>query len=412
MSEMALSPRWDKPAVFAAVYAVVLLAVSWSIGWDRPCWADECHFLRVINDFASRGPAAVVDYDAGASPLVFLLYAGWGTVFGFDLGSLRCLSLLIALATGLVFHLLARTVLGSGRESFFLPFLLLLNPYGAGLSFFVYTDMTMILFLLLATWAAIRGKAVWLCCTSTGALLARQYAAFLVAAVFLFTLFRFVRTRDRRFLSLAIASAVSALPLAGLMAAWGGIAPPRALVPFDGTSPVAFHARNLTLYIALIPVFCFPVIVMRANVFRFGVRTHLFLVALSLIYFLAPIAPSEAALLYSRYETVGLFHRFLVSVLRENIAVHAVWFICFLAGLHVLLALGGSVARNVRGTVDAPDELLLDLAVFSFLVLMAWSYQTWEKYALPMVPLIGLRVLLFPYRSLSERRSGEEHVPF
>ncbi len=381
--------------LFTAAYAVALCGIAFAFGWQRPCWSDECHFLRVVADFAERGLPAIADYNAGTPPLFYLIYAAWGGIFGFEPVALRSLTMLFSLGAGIVLHVVSREVRLSRGASFFLPFILLANPYGAGLSFFVYTDMAMMLFLLLALWAALRDRAGVFCAASMSALLIRQYAAFLNLAYAAVSLLRRRNAAGRRFPAGAAASALAFVPLAALFVLWGGVAPPQALEPFGEQSPVSFNPSSLALYISIMPVFLFPALIFRLKSFLFGPTAHITILCLSFLYFIAPVTPSAVTLEFTRHETVGLFHRFLLAILPSGALVHLVWFLCFLAGLHILYAVGRSAIDALRGG-DTAAELLIDLSIISFFLIMPWSYQTWEKYAIPLIPFVGLRVLMFP----------------
>ena len=48
-------------------------------------------------------------------------------------------------------------------------------------------------------------------------------------------------------------------------------------------------------------------------------------------------------------------------------------------------------------------QLFLDLVVFAFLAVMPWSYLHWEKYLMPLIPVLVLRILLVPFREPATR---------
>jgi hypothetical protein len=91
-------------------------------------------------------------------------------------------------------------------------------------------------------------------------------------------------------------------------------------------------------------------------------------------------------------ETVGLFHRALADLGGGTVTNDLVFYLGWLGGLYLLAFLGRDTAHRIR-TRRIDLSLLLNLLVLSFLLVMPFSYQVWEKYFLPVVPILSLRLL-------------------
>lgn len=150
-----------------------------------------------------------------------------------------------------------------------------------------------------------------------------------------------------------------------------------------------------TLYVTLLFVFAFPLFIIRLQYFKYSLKTHGLLCIVSLIlYFIFPVQASDVTMLQNKMETVGLFHKAMVAVAPDPSVVHLVFFMSFLAGVHLVwylacYAISNILARRIEFSV------FLDVTIIMFLVIMPFSYQVWEKYFIPALPIIvALRLLL------------------
>jgi len=185
---------------------------------------------------------------------------------------------------------------------------------------------------------------------------------------------------------------IAFVPLMGLMILWKGPAPPSGISRWRTVKSALFHPAAITLYVGLLFAYIFPIVIWKWNRFVFSQRTHLIIVACSFLYFLFPVQSSEVSLEEGTV-TVGLFHRALVAVFSSHSIIHIVFYVCFLLGLHLLVGIGKESVLLIRQK-NAPFSLLLYLIVFAFFIVMPFSYQLWEKYILPLVPIVSLWLLL------------------
>jgi hypothetical protein len=372
--------------------ATYLAVVTLAFGLERPPWHDEAHFVGQIRDFGTNLTVhRLADYDEVAPPLVFVLYAIWGSLAGFTLPALRLFSLLIAAGT---FGLLAHTALRFLHHpvsALAVVMMVMINPYTAGLSLFVYTDMTMLLCVILFLAGAERTSPVLVGSAVALGLLTRQYFLFVPLAGGAYYLLQILFARNRTSVPTLAAIGAGAVPLALLVAVWRGPAPPSGMRIWI-TSSSGFHLSYLILYVGLCALFLLPVVVARRNLFRFSPRAHAMILSVSLLYAVAPVRASTESVAMAGRETVGLFHRVLASMGGGTSLSDAVFYLLWLGGLHVAAFLVRDTVKKIAESRIDP-MLLLNLAFVGFLVVMPFSYQVWEKYLLPLVPVLALRLI-------------------
>ncbi|MGA9116320.1 MAG: hypothetical protein WB626_06060 [Bacteroidota bacterium] len=389
--------------LLALCVGVYLSAAVLASGLDREPWGDEGHFLETVRAFGGAPSARILlDYPEVTPPLAFCAYALWGRVFGFETAVLRVFSLLVAAAALIAFGCLFLRVLRRPLSVVAAMGALLLNPYTMGLSLFVYTDMLMMLALAVLLLGAERMN-LWLLFTGAAAgLLTRQYFLFAVLGGAVSMLLRF-RAGEKRALPATVALVAGCLPLAALMALWGGVAPPSGMERWMPSAHSLCQPGAWSLYAGLAAVFGLPIVAAAWRRFVFRPGEHGGILLASFVYFLIPVRASPVTLEQTGRETVGLFHRALAAALPSGAAVEGVFYLCFLAGLHVLYRMGKDSALWVRGR-KASLSLLAGLMTGAFFLLMPFSYQVWEKYALPLVPLLALALCAEPAEG---KREGE-----
>lgn len=402
LSTGAISPRATLIfAVCAAGFLVCLAAVS---GLDRPTWGDEWHFVETVEQFgAELNLETLRTYDEMSTPLPFIIYAAWGNAFGFEIERLRVLSLLIAFATYLLLYLLLVRMLTSVRVVWLGTTFVLLHPYMIGFSIFVFTDMSAIMFMLAACLALVHRRPVWFGCMLAAALLCRQYLGFVFLASLLFFGHQWCMNRRDHSLSMLLATGLSMLPLLSLFYLWGGVHPDNVRQEFYTDEVLGFHASALVLYISLMSLYLLPVLLVCRRLVWRSKRIWLVSLVLSGAYYLYPITPSAAAT-EANLQTVGLLHRMLPAITESEWLPHALFYLGFLAGLPVLIFILSETCKRLKNK-DDNFVLFLDLCVLSFLLVMPFSYLTWEKYFMPVLPLLTVR-LLITYGAGAAREGG------
>lgn len=378
---------------FVIVFHLAVIMVGNMIRPDWGHWGDEWHFQNTIKRFGEDiSLYSLKHYEEMSTPLPFLAYALWGRMVGFELFDLRILSLITALITYLVFHRLLFVLIKDDRKVLWGAILLVVQPYMVGFSIFVYTDMIAILFLLLAVFGHVRRRPVILGLCLALAILSRQYMAFLAIAGAIYFLLEYFITKRRDSLAMLGAALLSTVPYLALAIWWGGLSPDSSLRQRYLDEGLFLHPEVVSLYVSLIVIYLFPLLIYYMRKFYCGLTVWVVALIGSAYYVIFPVGPSKPSLEVG-ITTVGLFHRLLRYLVGQGFWEHAVFYLGFVLAVPVIFSLGNDVIQRCRQHL-CDNKLFLDLAVISFLVVMPFSYLGWEKYFLPVVPLLILRILM------------------
>lgn len=379
-------------AVTIIMYACGIIAAHWLLDFYFMPVHDEVHFIKAVRVFGdSVSLKTLAQYNETSGPLPFMMYGLWGRIFGFGMPVMRALSLVLALLTLVCVHRLFWNFTNKAKITLFASLFVAANPYMLALSVLVYTDMAALLFLF-AGIIALESKKPWaysgaLAC----ALLCRQFFIFFPMAVFAAGILRFIATGKKQALAFALGSVISIIPLLALMFfVWGGICPQNATQTAWVQGMTGFHPGFIILYVALVFIYLFPFIIYKRQVLYTPWIVG-FSCALSALYFLFPAGPSTSGLRYGLVFT-GFFHRLVALILSASWFFHIIFFLSFLLGLPVILRVIKDMAVNARKR-NFGFAFTLDLSIILFFIIMPFSYLAWEKYLLPVLPLILARLL-------------------
>jgi len=361
---------------------------------NLPPHVDEWHYVDTIRHWGGDFRlSSLVDYDEVTGPLVFILYALWGKIVGFELNDLRLLSLLFSAgALFIIFHWY-KEFLPVKAAAMFALFLFLLNPYMWGLSFFVYTDIPTLFFLILLAWAVHHRQTILIFTASAAALLCRQYSVYLVIAAGLYQIVFLIKGNSKGWKNL-LALFFGGLPLIILMALWGGFAPPAGVKRWILPDRL-YHFDYITTYIASIAVYLSPIILwVKKRLFR-GKILWIGLVITGW-YVIFPIKPSLVTLAQTQLDTVGFAHRLIKMVTGDTIFEHIILGGFFYCGLITLAnVIFYDFKRLQKGVWDYAH--FLTLSVICFLLVMPFSFHVWEKYLVIVLPFILLRLIMIKH---------------
>jgi len=384
------------------VSLLVFQGIAFILCMNEPLWEDEAHFLDTIGQFdRDMSLSTLRHYNEMSSPLPFVLYCLWGRLFSFNIAVLRLFSVLIAFCTYILFYHLSLTVLKNMKVALLTTAFIALNPYMIGLGIFVYTDMLAILFVILSFIFLVRGKPLSLSVSLACGLLCRQYLVFLVLAALIFYSGMYRRSRGKqgegkKALAMLGACLASLVPLAALAALWAGLSPDNVLSRhLYAEETLRYHPSFLTLYVCQLFIYLLPIVILSWRRIYTGSKVLLFSLIASGYYFLFPVRPCTCAV-HAHVHYVGLFHRFLIIILGNHFMEDAVFYLAFLLSLPIIIAIVIDIVSRWRErTFDL--QLLLDLSIISFLLVMQFPHYCWEKYFLPLLPLAAIRVLMIKY---------------
>lgn len=371
----------------------LILTFAWLFVIQQSHWGDEIRFVNTIsyfgNDFHLQ---KLVHYNEMSAPLPFVLYAMWGKLVGFTLNDLRAFSLIIAVITYVSFFWFIFKIFNCQKLAFYSSMFLMLQPYMLGFSVFVFTDMLPILASILVFYAARFGKPLLMLLAGLIGLLSRQYFIFLLIA-FGFTFFiRILINKDRNDVYMAMAIFLSTLPLGVLAYFWQGLSPQTHLNSLYLDEAFRFHPEYLTLYIVQLSIYIFPYIILNVRKIYGNYLVWLIAIALSWLYFMFPIEPSPAAQEAS-FHTVGFLHR-IIRLMVGTPGEHAIFYVLFTIAIPIVMFIVRDTLLRIR--LKLYDLVFaMHLSVICFLIIIPCSYLLWEKYFMPLVPILSLSLLAF-----------------
>ncbi len=368
-------------AVYALVYCLVLICI---FGFDYKPWTDEEHFYFTILEFIKSPTLGTLKhYEEMSTPLPFIIYGIWGLIFNSDLATLRILSLLIAFTTILSAFYFFRKAGLSNIASICSILILTLNPYFTGVSFFVYTDMLCELFMIWSFIFLLQQNMLASCISLLLAILCRQYMLFFipVAALYVFS------QKDFKF-SYALIKRESFLliPVVGtglLFIFWGGASPDNKLKTLYMYQAFAFHSDAFTAYMAASIIYTFPLLLFAIKEIKKKYAITIFPIAV-VWYYLFPVQGSQVAMESMLHiDTIGLLHKVTHNL--PDSAEHFFWFALFGLSCIVYAVLIEKALKNYRSLY-----FFICSSWLFFLGTMCLSYLTWEKYLLPVLPVLLL----------------------
>jgi hypothetical protein len=382
------------PLIFLTFVSLCFVSMAVLIGFDADYWGDEEHFVQTIRHFGKQPNFATFsDYDQIAGPLVFAIYGLWGKLTSFDTASLRHLNVAISIITLMMIFRWYMDCLPKKSLALLACLVLLLNPYIWGLGFFVFTDMPTLFFVVVMAISVRWKRPLVLFIAGAAALLCRQYVAFLFLASGSFYLLNWYNSGRVQWRML-FALVIGCIPLFILVLIWKGIAPPSGMRRWVMDDGQLYHLGYLTTYVTFLAFYTLPLmLIMWRSLIQ---RASILIVTLPMSswYFLFPVRPSIATITQTEHDTVGLAHRLIKYLFHgSGLDVLVLWLL-FWCGLILLANLLVDDFKKVRvGVVNYSQ--FLSLTIVSFLLVMPFSFQLWEKYLVIILPFLVLRSMIY-----------------
>ena len=361
-------------------------------GLTHPLWGDEIHFVKTIKLFGSSPwPGIFKDYPEVTTPLVYVIYAAWGKIFGFDLNTLRTFSLIISFSFLCVLYLFVRENIRNEKLTLIICAVIIVNPYIWGLSVFVFTDMLTVLFILLALYIFIRGNTGPAFLFLGLSLLCRQYAIIFILAVWIFILLKYKSDNaENKILKYTLYSFISFLPFILLLILWKGLSPPSGINKFIPHNDFIWKPHALVSYITFSAIYISPLIIIFAKKIFLNRGFIFSALILGCIYFVFPVEVSEVTRVQNHLETVGLIHKFLINLFGGGVLTGIILYLFFSIGILLIMIIIKDDTIAIKSK-NYPHFLLYSLIFYIFLVVMPFSYQVWEKYLVLIIPVLALR---------------------
>jgi len=384
--------------VFLALFETALVVF---VCLKQPLYGDEPHFYQTIRYFGENlNLHTLKHYPEMITPLSFILYSLWGHLFGFEIHILRILSIILAVTTYLLFHRLLYLIFEDSKIAVLSSIFIILNPYMIGLNCFVYTDMLGILCIIATCLAVYRNNAAIFMISAAAAVLCRQYFIFLTAGAFVYYFITFLVHRRYQDLKMMLSGVVSLVPFLCLVVLWQGLAPDNEIRRINMSTGFNFHPSFLTLYTCQLFLYLLPVVLLCWKpLYKNGKALGVCLI-ISPIYWLFPVRPSKV-LTDGNIFTVGFFHRALRYVLNNTLFEDMAFYLLFYCGL-VIFYYFIRDSLNLLRKKNPNYILFLYLCIFMFFLVQPFSYVSWEKYFIPIIPLVSIPILRsrFPEKAL------------
>ena len=380
------------------IFSLLTLSISGILFIKLPFCGDERHIVETIKLFADNFTFNTVkDYPEVTPPFFYMFYALWAKIFSSTTESLRLLTLLISLITWQLIFFLIQLFVKKDSHAFLLSILIVINPYFFGISIFVYTDMFTIMLGLSSLISFIKNKVFLFFILSTLAILSRQYAVIIPAAVIVYSLLTYkndtITNRNN-----IIASLISFIPLIILFAIWKNISPASGIEKWIVPNLALYNFDYINTYITFAVIYILPLVFIYFMKIKINYLSLLIAFTVTILLSLFPIKPSLATLEFTDYKTVGIVHQVFAEFFGYgSLGLKIILWIFFFAGCYINIEIMKKFYLQVKSK-SYNKELILPLLWFLFLLIMPLSYQVWEKYLTMILPfyLLSIYLLIYP----------------
>lgn len=386
---------------FWFLFSILALVLTALYSLKMPLHGDERHIVETIKLFADNFSFTTIkDYPEVTPPFFYMFYALWAKIFSSSTESLRLLTLLISLITWQLIFFLIQLFVKKDSHAFLLSILLVINPYFFGISVFVFTDMFTIMLGLSSVISFIKNKFFLFFIFSTLAILSRQYAVIIPAAVTVYSLLTFkndtITNRNN-----IIASLISFIPLIILFAIWKNISPASGIEKWIVPNLSFYNLDYINTYITFSVIYIFPFALIFFSKIKLNYKRFFIAFSITILLAVFPVKPSLATLEFTDYKTVGIVHQVFAEFLGyESFGLKIVLWVFLFAGCYINIEIIKRYYLQIKSK-SYNTELILPLLWFLFLLIMPLSYQVWEKYLTMILPfyLLSIYLMLFPFRS-------------
>ena len=355
----------------------------------REAWGDEIRlYASVLNFSDGVSLELLTHYRQMSTPLPFILYAWWGNLFGLELFNFRILSIIIAICTYMLFHYILFEKVKNKKLAVYGILFFVIHPYMVGLSIFLFTDMSAILFLLVGYCSIEKKKYTIAIVAFALSILCRQYMLFILPAIFLYL----YSSKPNQLIKSALIAITPALPYFALIILWGGTSPDNEYRALYLSQPFAFHINVFFLYVSLLCTYLIPFYYFLGKTFYKNKHVLISSLLLSILYFFFPIDAAQ----YSKdigVFTVGLFHKAFKYIFHSDLIIQLIFYISIVFALPLLITfIKESYLAFINKKMD--EIIFLNVIIIFFFIVMPFSYLGWEKYFMPILPFVILRLLL------------------
>jgi hypothetical protein len=163
---------------------------------------------------------------------------------------------------------------------------------------------------------------------------------------------------------------------------WHGLTPNNTVKGDYNEQALRFHPEALSLYIALIVVYCLPIILLNFKKIYTDNKVRILSIFVSVFIIIFPIKQS-IDWIENQHHTVGFFHK-VIMMTGSPVLESLVFYLCFLFSLPILFYFCRKIYIKIK-TKEIDVFLICLLTTFLFLLTMPLSYMLWEKYFVPLL---------------------------
>ncbi|MHC4479536.1 MAG: hypothetical protein ACYS8K_05365 [Planctomycetota bacterium] len=401
------SARRGLSAVGWALFALLALGALAHSGFlTGPLYGDEAHFFPSTVELVPFRIARLEAFSELSSPTFFIAFSYVLQVLGRRIFWCRLVVFLCLVGCAFAYR---RTAAQVARRAGSLPaaapltwILLLTFPYVVGCGVYYYSDVPGLLFALLAYGACARGRTLRGVLWATLALHCRQYFVFIPVGAGAAEAWSYLRTRDGAALRRGALWLVPILSFVPYLLLWGGPSPMRHLDPRLAELP-AIMPWHVTYLLAACGLYLLPIAAATSLGTWHWPKAAWCGAALALFCLFPPRPNLYFELIDAPITTLG----FLDVALRTGLGP-TLELIVLGAGATLAAALHYELlVRAWRRSAGAFPWMIA-----AFWAMNLFSHLTWEKYLLPLLPLLYLGALRHPaLSSVAERRPVREQEP-
>lgn len=397
-----------KPYHIWFVFSIIALTLNGIFSLNLAFRGDERHIVETIKLFADNfNFNTIKDYPEVTPPFFFIFYALWAKIFGASTESLRILTLIISFITWQLIYYLFQLFVKKEFHALLLSLVVVINPYFFGTSVFVFTDMLTILLVFAAIISFIKNKLILFILFSSLAILCRQYAVIIPAAIILYSFLNYKNDKQisRNYV---IGSLLTFLPLLVLFGIWRNISPASGIEKWIIPNSSFYNLDYINTYITFSFIYLFPLAIIFFKKIKLS-HSSLFIASLlTIIISFFPVKTSNATLEFTDYRTVGFVHQALAGIFgMEGFWLRIILGFFLLVGCYINIELLKRFYVYIRNK-SLEKETIFTLLWFIFLVIMPISYQVWEKYLTMILPflILSIYLLLYPnHKTIMEVRN-------
>lgn len=374
--------------ILVLYFITYIAGLLFFIGLNHPFWTDEHHFYTTIKLFyESISINNLKHYNEMSTPFPFIIYSLWAKIGGLNLAWLRILSIIVALLTYLMFFKVLINNQFNKRKAAFSTIFISLNPYMIGTSFFVYTDMITVFCIVTSIYFFQKNNIVMVSICCAFALWCRQYAVYYIGSLCIYYFLQYVKNKQIQSFWNSIIIGSSIFSLVPLLFLWRDLSPVNDLKSLYLDKTLFYQFNGLSAYVISIAIYCFPLvcIYLFKNRQMFNIYSIFLFVVFSFYYVFFPIAPSECGI-EAGFINIGFADKILHKLISNVSLIHIIYQVLFCLGLTCIWILYVNAKRSNL-------SLLSILCIILFLLVMPFSYLVWEKYLLPLLPILIISLL-------------------